>query len=821
MTSEPAANIELWAKSPARDGGRGESLVEHTTRVVCGVAALRERAPILSDLVGEPRLWEWLALAAALHDLGKADPRFQAMLREPRIKGKPSSYDQRHEVVSLAWWDWALGGGNAEIRMKTVIAAAIATHHKDHRDLLCKYDPGTDWEPLPNISDLLEPIPEEVWPRVAEVFHQVLVPVIRESQLVPEGWPMPPAWTESRTNPRVSVTRAIAMFDAWYAQLQVGGVKRQPDRVLGLVVRGLMMLADHAGSAHKEFGRRSALGNLDDMRRRLAPPAGHTFHPHQLEAAETMGHALLVAPTGSGKTEAALLWASRQYATGDGHPPLYYVLPFKASLNAMRERIVKVLWEASDGDSGKDQDRVVLQHSSAVQVLYHELMNRDDPTSPSTAEATARRVQDLGRLHTAPVRVLSPYQLLRAAYGLKGYEAILADAAGGLFIYDEIHAYEIGRIAQILGFTRFLVEHFGARVFVMTATMPAHVRGLVEEILGKPAQIRAKEATYAAFKRHRLHLEEGGLLDDATVEMIVARAKAGESVLCVATTVSRAQELRGALSIRLPGTTVGLLHSRFTGKDRSAKEATLKEKVSTAGVRERIRRGESPEAVVLVATQVVEVSLDVDFDVLFTDAAPIEALVQRFGRVNRGRRGGTRDVIVSTRVEDAACVYDRLLVKAGIDQLRGSVGTAAEGIEIDERNVQAWLDGVYSGATLEAFDRALQEKAAEFATTLDSLIPFGVSQDLEEQFYKMFDGAEVLPRSLLDEYKAECEISWLKASSLLVPVSQRQLNAMFSKGQVATAKECGLSPKGPLVVDVPYDSDTGLQVRPKPDDDRG
>jgi hypothetical protein len=55
----------------------------------------------------------------------------------------------------------------------------------------------------------------------------------------------------------------------------------------------------------------------------------------------------------------------------------------------------------------------------------------------------------------------------------------------------------------------------------------------------------------------------------------------------------------------------------------------------------------------------------------------------------------------------------------------------------------------------------------------------------------------------------------------LVPVSQRQVRSMFSKGQVATAKECGLSPKGPLVVDVPYDSDVGLQVNPRPNEDRG
>lgn len=799
----------LWAKGLRNGEESGETLETHTREVLNRIVELKQRYPEFSRFEGAGNIWDWLGIAAAIHDVGKIDGRFQDYLR-----GKAAHYGHRHEILSLGWVRLF-----AEDRYRpdlAWIAAIVASHHKDYYEIAESYPTGSVRNPDSGaVLRFLNGMNPAYLQRCEAFVTDCSTRLLCDSDLISAAWRQP-VCRSSLTAGQIAeeCSNGIRSWGFLIERMRTN----LPDRILGILVRGLMMLADHAGSAHKEFGRRSALRDMGEMRRRLAPPAGHTFHPHQVEASETTGHALLVAPTGSGKTEAALLWASRQLATEDGHPPLFYVLPFKASLNAMRERIVKVLREETDGDSGKDQDRVVLQHSSAVQVLYHELMNRDSPGVRSTAEETAKRVRDLGQLHTAPVRVLSPYQLLRAAYGLKGYEAILTDAAGGLFVFDEIHAYEIGGLAQILGFTRYLVEQFGARVFVMTATMPEHVRGLVNAILNQPPQIRAADATYAAFRRHRLRLVEGGLLDGATVDEIARRALAGESVLAVATTVARTQELRGALSKRLPGTTVELLHSRFTGEDRTEKERMLRKKISTAKVREAGTGAREP--VLLVATQVVEVSLDVDFDVLFTDAAPIEALVQRFGRVNRGRRGGTRDVMVCTRVEDATSVYDESLVKAGIDQLRGAIGTAAEGIEIDERNVQAWLDAVYSGDALKAFKQALREATADFAKVLDGLIPFGMSEVLEDQFYKMFDGAEVLPRSLFERYRTLSAESPLKASMLLVPVSQRQLQVMWGRGVVAKPTEYGLSPKGPLVVDVPYDNDTGLQVQPNPGDDR-
>jgi CRISPR-associated endonuclease/helicase Cas3 len=273
----------------------------------------------------------------------------------------------------------------------------------------------------------------------------------------------------------------------------------------------------------------------------------------------------------------------------------------------------------------------------------------------------------------------------------------------------------------------------------------------------------------------------------------------------VATTVGRAQDAWEAL--RQPerlgqGATVKLLHGRFCGRDRFDKEQELRSALAT----ERAYSQRKP--VVLVATQVVEVSLDVDFDVLFSVPAPLEALLQRFGRVNRKGRLESADVAVMTKIPPNSPVYANTLVDGALKCL-----ASLDGKMVDESKVQTWLDRIYSGEEGKHWKREVSQARQDFrCDVLDTLNVFDSSPELGRRFDELFDGSEVVPKSLEPQYLEWLERDPLLASSLLVPVTSRQAGWLNSQGRLRSISD------GLRVADAAYDAEIGLQLsRTAPD----
>lgn len=764
----------VWAKSAAKGRERGESLTTHVAHVLARLARYRERFPGLDALVGAPAVYDLAAWAALLHDLGKCARGFQAMLR-----GGPS-FAHRHEVLSLV----AVGRLDLPEEQLSLVAAGVATHHKDASVIRQGYRFGS-----PDRSALLDELSTEDDAACERWLDGEGAPVLSRLGFAP----LP---GRSPRPKREALGRAMGALESLTEQLEEDDALAPLARKVR-AMRGLVVLADHAGSAHEQLKRAPSLDSVRAFQHAAATSLSRGLEPHQAAAATTAGHALLVAPTGSGKTEAAMLWAARQRELGPGTPPLFYVLPYRASLDAMRARIPSY---------GVPADAIVLQHAKATAALYAYLLSEKGYT-PDVATKVAQHERALGSLMTAPVRVLSPYQLLRAVFGLPGHEAILTDAAGGLFVLDELHAYEVERLGLILATVRHLARDLGARFLAMSATFPALLRGALLEVLDDAVTIEADENTQASFVRHRLRVLDRDLLSPQTMDAAAERFRAGEAVLVVATTVSRAQRALEALVGRVGSEGVALLHGRFAGRDRAAKELGLADRVGTR----RRAEGAGSTGTLLVATQVVEVSLDVDFDVLFTDPAPIEALLQRFGRVNRGRRGGLRDVFVHTsHADEARFVYEPAVVAAAIDVLRPNADEP-----VRESEVQAWVDAAY--APFAAAFRARLQAAMDGAErdVIRSNRPLEAHPDLAERFESLFDGAEVVPECLASEYEQLLRDRPLEASLLRVPVSQGQRAMLRRKGLLVRRR---VDKAQFDVARAPYDPQRGLDLTVRDDD---
>jgi len=487
---------------------------------------------------------------------------------------------------------------------------------------------------------------------------------------------------------------------------------------------------------------------------------------------------MLTAPTGSGKTEAALLWAEAGRPARDPAARLYYVLPYQASMNAMYDRITRRY--------GFARTDVGLTHGRAMQALLARELEAEE--GPGAAERRARALADLSRLHKSSIRVLSPYQLLKAAYRLKGYEALLVDLIGADLIVDEIHAYEASRAALIFTLFGYLYRELGTRLFVMTATLPSIVRERLHHSVPAMREIEATAEDYASFRRHRVHVLQGSAEDDHVLDAIAAQAQTGASTLCCCNTIAGARRLRDALSKRL-GRPVELLHGAFNARDRNRKERAL-------------NAADLPP--VLVATQVVEVSLDMSFDTIFTEPAPLDALLQRFGRVNRiPVDGHIADVHVLTLPDDGQGIYTpNELVTRTLDLL-----WRQDGEVVDEARTSDWIDEVYAGDVAAAWLSEFDERASEFTfAVLEGLAPFRSDEGLADLFYAAFDGTEVIPECLAGEYRATRDVSPLQASELTVPVSFTRLRRWKARGAVAGCED------GIPIIRIPYHPDTGLDV---------
>jgi CRISPR-associated endonuclease/helicase Cas3 len=758
MSENPDALCHVWAKS-SRGAVPGETLTQHTQEVLDRLTGWRQRYPHLPRHTERTDLWDLAAWACQLHDLGKAAQGFQDMLHGgPRFR-------HRHEVLSLV----AVGWLDVADEAMALVAAAVATHHRDLPVVRGLYPfGGGDREEL--LGELSRE-DEEAWLR--------WLTGAGAPDLARLGFaPLPTLRRQARGE---ALARAFGALQRLEESLSETAAN-EPAALTACAMRGLLLLSDHAGSAHAAHADAEVLHSVASFRRANDQRFTRGLEPHQAESGAVECSALLIAPTGSGKTEASLLWAAHQQELSAGRRVLFYMLPFRASLNAMRRRLP---------DYGLADEQVVLQHASATAALYRYFLDEKSQT-PGNAERAARHERSLGRLMTAPVRVLTPYQLLRAFFGLKAHEAILTDAAGGLFVLDELHAYDVDRLALILVAVEHLAQRLGARFFAMSATFPSVLRIGLREALGEaPAEIVATPATFRRFQRHRLLLAEDDLLSPAMVSDMLRRQAEGEAVLAVATTVQRAQLLFDELSPRLAAGTVTLLHSRFTAEDRAQKESELGARVGTG------RRDASLPGTILVATQVVEVSLDVDFDVLFTDPAPLEALIQRFGRVNRGLRGGLRDVVVCAGETLGGCgVYPSGLVARAIGALRPLAGSA-----IDEALLGALVDSTYepvAEAWLQDLRGRMQE-AREAVVKVNR--PLSSHDELKRLFEELFDGCEIVPEAKEAEFRAREEEEPLLAAFLRVPISN---------GQRARLKRAGRLDGD--IARVPYDNVRGLDL---------
>ncbi|GFO83047.1 MAG: hypothetical protein A49_26740 [Methyloceanibacter sp.] len=499
---------------------------------------------------------------------------------------------------------------------------------------------------------------------------------------------------------------------------------------------------------------RTRAGRLLDELRWQAPPGTRELSaaelipsgraPNSLQrAAEEIAHeaslAIVEAPTGEGKTEAAFALAEAARSTGAG---LYFALPTMATANGLHERVEAYLRKAT----GRDDVETRLLHSQAW--LFRD--PAETAANPGD-EGEEQQVHAQDWFSGAKRGLLAPFgvgtvdQTLVAALRVKHGFVRLFALAGKTVVIDEVHAYDV-YMADLLDVLLGWLRALHCRVILLSATLPKARRKALLRAWG--AKNEDADSDYPAMtwvtgqgdlRVRGIDLQRRKPLifelvpcesnecwsEGATRILRLVRAKGGLGALVVNTVRDAQKAFDWLRAQELAGIRLDLFHARFTARDRD-------------GIEERVlsyygKTGRRTQPAILVATQVVEQSLDLDFDHMVSALAPIDLLIQRAGRLHRHRRapdGSLRDDGADERPDPTLHVLSPTIGNGAVPDIRDPVyapGVLLRTLEAiqsraviqEARQVQEAIEAVYDeakrGGTLSAWERRLAELESQTA----------------------------------------------------------------------------------------------------------
>jgi len=706
------------------------TLEMHTQHVITAGKNLLRSLPFNEE---ERIYWyKKLIIVAVLHDLGKIHKAFVS-----RLNGQDGG-DIRHELISLLFCINYL-------RLEDDELFAIATHHKGivntHAETKGTLSPDhiinytTQWYDADKAIFSRENV--QNWLSIFGIKQEIVV-----QDFIKE------------------LPKQVKMYlNAKYQQKAIQNIKR---RQLFSSTRALLMAADHLGSARKENDipeyKQLSLSDFQPKKDGVHFP----FRPFQERLQAIGGDVILHAPTGSGKTEAALNWV---FANQTENSRVFYLLPYTASINAMVTRLQKHY----------NKEVVTALHSKTLDFFYDQIAGEysNSEKDYQKNERKAKNKKSLSKELFYPVKVATLHQILKNSLKGKGWEFALFDYKNALFIIDEFHTYDALLTGMLLASIKLYRRLFNAKFFFLSATIPDFMlKIIIQEIydgdyskLIRPDNRQEQDKIILDRKRHQLYCKEKATIGEDAF-LIRNYLNAGRSVLLIVNNVKTAQQLYK--EIEFDGS-VQLLHSGFNKHDRT--------KIEKAITNDDI----SKRPQLLIATQAVEVSLDIDYDVAFIENAPIDALIQRFGRINRAGQkkiapiGGNIDlrndtvpVYVFEKSMGNTPFYDEKVLTDTWTNL-----LSLNNRELGEDDLIKVCNSVYNNGYNE-----VQQK--DFDNGLNNSIICNYEEDwiaghwrdwIEDILENKNQKIEVLCFNLIEEYESKIsEKAYLEANQLLVQV---------------------------------------------------
>lgn len=721
-----------------------ETLFSHTKKALDVFNSLKNAFDNIPSFLNNENFWQQLFIAISYHDLGKAATGFQKNMALISKQQKASRWGYRHEVLSASFSQTF----PVEEEQQKEIGLAIITHHKTIQEIRERY------------STIFSTGRTHLQDRIKELEPNLYL----INEFIGYIEEISPNYLENKI--RLNKIHSIDdLIDFYYFGVKNANNNLDNEKKLHRIfLKGLVNACDHLASANRSTIL-LALQNIESI-------FPFKLNEIQNSAKNLDGNAILIAPTGSGKTEAGLLWAHKNQGNLKGHR-VFYLLPYRTSLNAMYLRLSQLFG---------NEEIINIIHGKSAYFLYNYYSELDEKYSTYDYDKLRNKVRNMlsfSKKIYSPYKILTPFQILKPFFGIKNFEMNFCELFNSLFIIDEIHSYEPNITGFIAGVLKILNEEFRARFIIMSATIPTFINQELRNHVAVNNTITLEPSQLDEFTRHKIYLIEGDIL--SYLKNIINEAKKDKKILIICNTVKRAQEVYQQIPHSYKAF---LLHSRFTFQDRNR----IEQEIETARI--------------LVATQVVEVSLNISFDVLYTEPAPMDALLQRFGRINR--RGWIHKRIAPVYVftkgsENDKFIYDPELISNTIKIL----GSHDEKV-LKESQIQNMLDSTYSESYIKMWNEIFNKSKEYLLLTYNELIPMSQNLNLKS-LYMLIDSVEVIPYQFKKEYEEKIsEGRFYDINGLFVPIPYYRFDNLKKQNLI-------LSENDTWFVKTQYSQEFGLQ----------
>lgn len=644
-----------------------ESLKEHTEALLTQYEVIKscygdEINKVIT--LDKDRFWYLLYLACKYHDLGKCNEDFQKIIKAKICKEKIGDIRNiPHGYLSPAFIPFKALELSKDERI--LLIQAIAYHHER--------DEEAD-------KDLIK--------RIIEEDLSLKLDRIKEEM-------------------GICVNKLTVKYTK---ELETGLriTNKSPYYKEYVMLKGLLHRIDHSASAHHRAEERveKEIGVL--TKEYIENEFKAALREAQVFARNNKNkNVLLVASTGIGKTESALLWMDNNKG--------FFTLPLRVSINALYSRVKDSMNYQSLG----------LLHSTSMEYLEEKGYEYYDET------------YEQSRLFSKKVSFSTIDQLFKFPFKYRGYEKVYSTLAYSKVVIDEIQGYSPEICAVILKGIEML-NNIGGKFMIMTATLPRIYKDYLKE-----KNIDIEEGMFLSeVKRHKIKVVPRQIEED--LDDIINKGK-DNKVIVIVNTVKKAMELYKAIENRkIKNLNLNMLHSMFIQKDRAILEQKIKrfadDEDENGNMLEHRNKG------IWITTQIVEASLDIDFDYLYTEISTLDSLFQRLGRCYRKREFDKLEpnvYIYTLNPTGAKYIYDEEILEMSIKYIK-----EFDEILISEKDKVMLVDKLYSKENIK--HTAFYKKFKIALEYLDSIIDFELTNSQAQKLLRDIDSVRVIPKEIYD-----------------------------------------------------------------------